>query len=198
MGISKLFSGFVSTPGKVITYVQENILRSPDPLKRRREGSIDDGTQDHRHSRLKLSPTEPDDKAASRLATVTGTTSLPLADEAAAGGEVVSPPAPWLHKQKIVQAKAHRHPPGEAYRSSPAVRKQPDAAVAQYKPLELWSSIRARRHGPQTGFRPFHSTATPAAVKSAASPVMVRSHEAPQTSDMQSLRQLSQFSVLLA
>ena len=186
MGISELFSGFVSTPGKVINYVQQNILRSPKPLKRRREGSTDGGKQDHRHSRLKLSPTEPDDKAASRLATLTGTTSLPLADVAAAGGEVVSPPAPWLHKQRTAQAKAHKHPPGEADRSSPAFRRQTESAVAQYKPLELWSSTRARRHGPQTGFRPFHSIATPA--ESAASPIMVRSHRLPRTHEVQPLR----------
>ena len=172
MGISELITGFISTPGKVINYVQENVLRSPKSLKRRREDSTDGGKQDQRVSRLRLSLPEPDDKAGSRVAALTGTSSLHLEDGAAAAGEVVSPPAPWLQKQRAVQPRAYKAPSGGAGYSSPAIGKQTVAVAAQPRPIELWSSIRARRHGPQTGFRPFHSTATPA--KAAASPMLVR------------------------
>ena len=172
MGISELITGFISTPGKVINYVQENVLRSPKSLKRRREDSTDGGKQDQRVSRLRLSLPEPANKAASRLATLTGTSSLHPEDGAAAAGEVVSPPAPWLQQRKAAQPRAHKAPSGGAGYSSPAIGRQAVSAIAQPRPLELWSSIRARRHGPQTGFRPFHSAATPA--RAAASPIMVR------------------------
>ena len=105
MGISELITGFISTPGKVINYVQENVLGSPRSLKRRREDSTDGGKQDQRVSRLRLSLPEPGDKAASRLATVTGTSSLHPEDGAAAAGEVVSPPSALAAATKSSPAK---------------------------------------------------------------------------------------------
>ena len=171
MGIPELISGFISTPGKVFSYVQENILKTPKTHKRGREDSTDGGEQGPRVARLKLSLIEPEEKAASRLATLSGNTPRHRADGRVTAGEVISPPAPWLQKQKEAQAQAQRALPREVYFSSPAVGKKSKVAVAQPRPIELWSSIRARRHGPQTGFRPFHSTDTPA--KTAKFPLMV-------------------------
>ena len=173
VSFSDLISGFISTPGKVINYVQENIVRSPKPLKRRRDESTDGAEQSQRVARLKVSLPEPEDKAASRLATLSGNTPYHLADRQLAAGEVVSPPAALLQKQKQqaqAQTQALRQEP---WARNSVLKNQPGAVGATpTQPLELWSTIRARRHGPQTGFRPFRKLAMPA--KAAESPIMVR------------------------
>ena len=56
MGVPELISGFISTPGKVFSYVQENILKTPRNRKRGREDSTDGGEQGPRVAHLKLSP----------------------------------------------------------------------------------------------------------------------------------------------
>lgn len=171
MGISDLISGFISTPGKVISYVQANVLKSPRPLKRPREDSTDGEERDQRVARLKLSHPEAEAKAASRLGNLSGNTFHHQSDARIVAGEVVSPPAPWLQKQKQAQAQPQRALPGAIYSTSPGFVKQPGAPAAPAQPLELWGSIRHRRHGPQTGFRPFTRRAIDA--QPASSPILV-------------------------
>ena len=168
VSFSDLISGFISTPGQIFNYVQENIVRSPKPLKRRRDESTDGAEQSQRVARLKVSLPEPEDKAASRLATLSGNTPYHRADRQLAAGEVVSPPAALLRGQKQTQALKQ-----QPWARTSALKKQSGAAGATpTQPLELWSTIRARRHGPQTGLRPFRDLATPA--QAAKSPSMVR------------------------
>ena len=159
MGISDLFSTFISTPGKVFNYVQENILKSPRQQKRPRDDSA--GLERHEQpvARLKLSLPDPGDKADSRRGNLSGNTPQHLRDDRIVSGEVVSPPAHWLQKQQ--EARGLKRLPGALCSSSPAKRGKSNAAASPAQPLQLWSSIRNTRHGPQTGFRRAHTPVMP-------------------------------------
>ena len=167
MGISDLFSTFISTPGKVFTYVQENILKSPRQQKRPRDDSADLERHEHSVARLKLSLPDPGDKTDSRRGNLSGNTPQHLLDGRIVPGEVVSPPAHWLQKQQ--EARGLKRLPGALYSTSPAKRVKSGANASPAQPLQLWSSIRSTRHGPQTGFKraptPFMPTVTPALVR---------------------------------
>ena len=175
MGISDLFSTFISTPGKVFNYVQENILKSPRQQKRPRDDSA--GLERHEQpvARLKLSLPDPGDKADSRRGNLSGNTPQHLLDDRIVSGEVVSPPAHWLQKQQ--EARGLKRLPGALCSSSPAKRGKSNAAASPAQPLQLWSSIRSTRHGPQTGFRRAHTPVMPTTT-----PMLVRQDKTISTS----------------
>ena len=167
MGISDLFSTFISTPGKVFNYVQENILKSPQQQKRPRDDSADLERHEHPVARLKLSLPDRGDKTDSRRGNLSGNTPQHLRDGRIVSGEVVSPPAHWLQKQQ--EARGLKRLPGALYSTSPAKRVKSSATASPPQPLQLWSSIRSTRHGPQTGFKraptPVMPTVDPALVR---------------------------------
>ena len=166
MGISDLLSTFISTPGKVFNYVQENILQSPRQRKRPRDDSADLGLHEHPVARLNLSLPDPGDKADSRRGNLSGNTPQHLLDGRIVSGEVVSPPAHWLQKQQ--EARGLKRLPGALYSTSPAKRVKSRATASPAQPLQLWST-RSTRHGPQTGFKraptPVMPTVAPALVR---------------------------------
>ena len=189
MGISDLFSTFISTPGKVFNYVQENILKSPRQQKRPRDDSA--GLERHEQpvARLKLSLPDPGDKADSRRGNLSGNTPQHLLDDRIVSGEVVSPPAHWLQKQQ--EARGLKRLPGALHYSSPAKRGKSNAAASPAQPLQLWSSIRNTRHGPQTGFRRAHTPVMPTTT-----PMLVRHDKTISTLISQAIREASTFITL--
>lgn len=174
MGIADLIGSFISTPGRVFKYVETNVLRSPRSSKRPRKDSTDGGEDDERSARLKQSLPEAETKTASRLAKVSGNTPRYKSEGRIAAGEVVSPPAPGLrrHLHKQGQAPLQGTTPGEVGAERFPYKRRKKAEAVPAESLQLWGSIRDRRHGPQTGFKPFHSTGAPAQL--AGSPMMVR------------------------